>query len=268
MKKLYIFLLLACFSFTGFSQILSESFDGSTFPPTGWTLVDEDMDGYNWGQILAADGWSVNTGDGAVLSASYDNVVGALTPDNWLITPQVDLTSVSSATLKWYVYAEDQAWADEHYRIAVSTNGTAISDFTNKVYSEIVGTSSGYMEKTLDISAFAGSSIYIAFVHDSITDMYVMSLDDISVTSGVGIDENDTKVVMNIFPNPVVDIMTIASSEEMSQMKIYNAVGQEVVSQYIEGKELHYNVSSLEPGVYFVAVEFENGIQTRKIHIK
>ena len=81
-----------------------------------WTIIDSDGDGNNW---------SVNDFDdneGSVLnSASYDNNTGPLTPDNWIITPAINLASSNAPTLYWKAKAQDQLWADENYSVYVST---------------------------------------------------------------------------------------------------------------------------------------------------
>lgn len=55
-----------------------------------WTFLDADGDGYQWGR---ADGLNTYSGEFALMSASYINDVGTLTPDNWAFTPAVKLTS-------------------------------------------------------------------------------------------------------------------------------------------------------------------------------
>ncbi|MEJ6712065.1 MAG: choice-of-anchor J domain-containing protein, partial [Flavobacteriales bacterium] len=81
-----------------------------------WTIVDSDGDGNNWSVI------DFDENEGFVLnSASYDNATGPLTPDNWIITPAINLASSIAPTLYWTAKARDQSWANENYSVYVST---------------------------------------------------------------------------------------------------------------------------------------------------
>ena len=155
-----------------------EGFEGGTLP-TGWLAIDHDGDGYNWiNTIEQGFGFTAHTGDGAMASASYDNTAGALTPDNWLITPPIAI-SASSQLIYWHS-AQDALWADEHYYVKISTTTPDLTSFTNTVFDGV--TPADWEEVTIDLAAYAGQTIYIAFQHCEVTDMFWMKLDDISVT--------------------------------------------------------------------------------------
>jgi hypothetical protein len=64
---------------------------------------------------------------------------------------------------------------------------------------------------------------------------------------------------ISIYPNPVSSILQIAASDETGQtenVKIYSAIGQNVISQTIPnaGKSILVNVESLQKGIYFLQV--------------
>lgn len=136
-----------------------------------WTLVDADGDG---------NGWTTEVFNGAVGSASYINNIGVLTPDNWLISPQMVLPDSSGYLLSWLVGAPDSNYFAEHYGVFVSTTGTATTDFT--LLQQYTMTTHNETAMSLDLSAYAGQSVYIAFRHWNITDVFWMYLDDITVT--------------------------------------------------------------------------------------
>ena len=106
-------------------------------------------------------------------SASYDdsNFV-PLTPDNWLITPLVDLKGVAKA------WCAGLATYDcfEHFAFYVSTTGTDVSDFVP--VSTEYETDNAYRAYTADLSAYEGKKGYIAIRHFNTTDMYYLLLDD------------------------------------------------------------------------------------------
>ena len=195
MKKIFtLFIALMAMSFCAKAQILfTENFDSGM--PTGWTQIDANNDNYGWehssnpasyfaaGTDLSGTGHNASTG--FVLSGSFTNVTqSAITPDNWLITPAINLTA--NSTLKFYVCGQDANYSAEHYGVYVSTtNATSTSSFT-LLNEWTVGSSkaqSPWEEKTIDLSAYTGQTVYIAFRHFNCNDQFVLNLDDVTITA-------------------------------------------------------------------------------------
>ncbi|WP_339751527.1 T9SS type A sorting domain-containing protein [uncultured Winogradskyella sp.] len=65
-----------------------------------------------------------------------------------------------------------------------------------------------------------------------------------------GIDDNS----FSYFPNPVDDVLTLNSRENISEIKVYNMLGQVVMSQTPNVATRNLNMSRLESGAYFVKV--------------
>ena len=163
----------------GSTEDFFEGFEAGTLP-TGWVTYDEDGDTYNWeNTAIEFDIFEAHDGLYCMTSASYLNTVGALTPNNWLVTPAMDITAASE--LKFWVAAQDADWSDEQYYVKVSTTGNAVADFTETLHDAVSPAAWG--EVTLDLSAYAGQTIYIAFQHADVTDMYFIKIDDVTVTN-------------------------------------------------------------------------------------
>ena len=145
----------------------------------GWTLVDYDGDGYNWLHHIntGSENLTAHSGLGVAYSMSYDNNYGALTPDNWLISPQVPM----GGTVSFWAVGQDDDYAEEHFAIYVSTTGTNISDFT-QISQEFIATDT-YTQYTADLSSYTGTG-YVAIRHFNITDMFYLNVDDITITGG------------------------------------------------------------------------------------
>ncbi len=144
--------------------ILRESFEGTLFPPLGWTVIDNNNDSKGWlrntnnaptGQVVP------HTGVAAAGLDVYAGNPGQISYDDWLITPQMiwqdgDLFSF------WIKRLANQA--GQKWRIAYSTSGTDPSNFT--VIDEIIDPSIGYTEKSYDMSQYGllnGEHYYMAF---------------------------------------------------------------------------------------------------------
>ncbi len=136
--------------------------------PTGWTAIDADGDGNNWYV------WVLTLEDGStqitLSSNSYINNYGALTPDNWIITPQTTL----GAEVNFDAWGQDPSYAAEHFQVYVSTTGTAVADFV-PVSEEIVatGVQTNY---SFDLGPYAGEQGYIAIRHFNCSDEYILNV--------------------------------------------------------------------------------------------
>ncbi len=136
----------------------------------GWRIYDADGDGYNWGYA------QTSTSGYVLSSASYENNVGPLTPDNWLISPEVTL----GGTLKFDAWGQDASWAAEHFAVYVCTNPDweSIDEFV-QLSDELIanGTQTTY---EFDLSAYEGNGC-IAIRHFNITDMFRLNVDNFGV---------------------------------------------------------------------------------------
>lgn len=197
MKKIITFVVcfLAMMFGVNAQYLLQEGFETGTLP-TGWVTVDADADGYTWegsanpasyfqaGTDLSGSGH--NSSNGFVISGSYSNVShSALTPDNWLITPAINLTA--NAILSFWVCAQDARYAEEHYGVYISTTaGMNPADFT-LLYEETIDVNGGaktqgvWKWKTIDLSSYTGQTVRIAFRHFNCSDMFVFNLDDVEI---------------------------------------------------------------------------------------
>ena len=158
----------------------------------GWTAVDSDNDGYGWvlgsavGGVYLDEGSTAtdgHTGTGLVVSGSYTNVTGsALTPNNWLISPQINELGGS---FSMWAKAQQAAYPAEHFGIYVSTTGTNPSDFT--LLDEWTLTSTNWKQFSVDLGLYTGQSGYIAVRHFNCTDQFLIKVDDFELDTEASI---------------------------------------------------------------------------------
>jgi hypothetical protein len=164
MKKLSLFLLFTFTSIQGFSQFY-EGFEGDSFPPAGW-LVTGSGTSFTPPIVWTKTGQS-NTGNWAAYMTRY-NIGTGNTSQDWLITPQI---SVSSFNDKLFFSSRTTLAGNQGtlYQVRVSTNSnpanlnnfTIIQQYTEN---EINTTYNVFKENSIDLDAFAGQNIHIAFV--------------------------------------------------------------------------------------------------------
>ena len=169
----------------------------------GWETIDADGDGYNWRITtdIMGPGYGHNGSRYCVISQSFNNdTIGALTPDNYLVTSEKYLIKDGSQ-LSFYVCAQDATWSAEHYGIAISTTGNSSPEDFTMIWEETLTAKDrsalrlqdnsrngskpqgAWYHKKLDLSEYAEQEIYIAFRHFNCTDQFYIDVDDISLVS-------------------------------------------------------------------------------------
>lgn len=227
-----------------------------------WLNLDNDGDGFTWYTTLGST-LSAHDGNGTYASASFDNGTGSvLYPDNWLITPQIVIPA-EGASLKWWTAAQDGSYPADHYEVMISTTGTDAANFTS-IFEETL-TTDEWLERSQSLANYAGQTIRIAFVHDNCSDAFVMKIDDISVTAGVGINEFDNSVT--VFPNPATNVLNVTASSNISLVEVYNMMGQKVASFDANDTNTQINASALTNGIYMLRINTENGTVNQKVTI-
>ncbi len=184
------------------NTFFQETFESNSFATNGWVLTDADGDGFNWG---ISSGLTSHTGSYCAGSNSWINTSGPLTPNNWMGSKAIDLSAAAGTIiLEYWVRAQDQTWPSEHYGVYASTSGNKPADFLGangtKLFEETVvkGTDAAnklYVKRSLDLSAYVGGSVYIAFRHFDCTDMFILDIDDIIVFQSTVTDVGITGVV-------------------------------------------------------------------------
>ena len=177
----------------------------------GWTNIDADGDGHVWYHSSEAGNHSTaaidsHSGTGHLMGESYCNAGGALTPDDYLVSPQM-YAATNHSMISFWACAQDASYAAEHFGVAVSTtSNTSASAFTTiqewTLSAKGGGKPSGlgrgnravaagdWYNFTCDLSAYAGQQIWVAIRHFGCTDQFIMCLDDVLIgEAGKGVAE-------------------------------------------------------------------------------
>ena len=246
---------------------LSENFDSSETLPVGWTTFI----GANG--LGTAQNWTISqvryASPGNSAFVRYENVTGGLTQD-WLVTPQIDLTNYTSSTLTFSGGQQYTAAYFTIYTIRVSTTSpTSIASFTTvATYSE--ADFSGIVDgapllasdlKTVDLSAYDGQQIYVAFVMEQDDDDNWF-VDDVNITGTLSVQEF-TSNQFSMYPNPTTGLMTVSSRTAISKIEVFNVLGGRV--KMIENSK-KIDLSELSAGTYIAKVTTVDGnTQNQKI---
>ncbi len=134
------------------NELFSYDFNNGTME--GWRTIDQDGDGENW-RMAYYEGVD---GTACIISDTYSG--GDLYPDNFIVT-ETAYEITNGCELSWLTRPYDASFSDEHYAVVVSTDNTT---FTN-VWEETLTPSYSFSERTLDLSAYAGQTVYVGFRH-------------------------------------------------------------------------------------------------------
>lgn len=151
-----------------------ENFEGSF----DWETLDEDGDGMTWEVKYWTDGLYF---DGSKAAVSYSWLDEVLYPDNWMISPEFEIGE-GQKYLSYFTASANQgagADIDEHWQVIVIPEGMDISD--GIVVDEQTMTTAKVTEYIVDMSAFAGETVRLAFRHFDCHDEYTLIIDGIGV---------------------------------------------------------------------------------------
>ena len=255
-----------------YQTLFEEGFEGGI--PSTWTTVDEDNDGFSW-EIL---GTTPHSGSLAVSSASYDYMNGdALNPDNWLVTPAITLTANNSLT--YYVNAQDADYAAEHYGVYISTTGNIVPNDFSLLFEETMTASPGkpvanpapamfrsggpqyaqgtWYERTVDLSAYSGQTVYLAFRHFNCSDWFILNLDDVKIVTPVSagsltynVYEGSQQIAAGLTQPAYVLSDVAAGTHSYCVTAVYNGTNESesvcVDATVVALGDLHRPVSKLE----------------------
>ena len=256
-KKIFIF-LAALLATTGVKAVQTWDFENGL---EDWTVIDANNDGVTWTLTSAIPTtWtyysSLNldwfrSGSDAVCSGSYINGIGALSPDEYLVSPLFYATSGSY--ISFWVTAVDASYPAEHFGVFVSTESNdnpddfeMVQEWTLTASRQYAGARSNVPRRamgnwylyTADLSDYQGQQIYVAIRHFDCSDQYVMAVDDIEI-EGLSGDPHD--IVAGTSEHGTLTFLV--DGEEVEGETVQAAPGQEVtVVVNVEGNYLSSSV--------------------------
>lgn len=144
-----------------------------------------------------------------------------------------------------YGFTTDLLDMDENY-MSYSTNTWM---FTQDQASEMTATLNGY-RSSLKNSISNGTTV------------------NCTGTVTTDITEYLNELSVNVYPNPSKEKLTILSSDKLiTQVCIYNILGEEIYKESVNMKQLLINTSNFSAGLYSIEIQTSDGIVVKKILI-
>ncbi|WP_177761741.1 choice-of-anchor L domain-containing protein [Flavobacterium sp. I3-2] len=171
MKRILLLFFLAI-SFFANAQVFQENFNSGI--PSTWIITNNGVGlGQSWMNSPAS------LGNNTTVAAMVANETGtAANPvQDWLITPQVNLTGVTNPQLV-FVGKTTPVGPNRNsvLKVMISTTGTAPSNFTHlQTFTESfsgatspISPNANFNLKTLNLTGYANQNVYIAFVMENV----------------------------------------------------------------------------------------------------
>ena len=191
----------------------------------GWERIDHDGDGRNWDvgtQLWYYENPAYCHSGVQCIGSASDTGYGALTPDNWVYSPEFTVPD-DGAILTWWVASLHNTKCAEHYSVYIEedfSDESKLDDLTpvfSETLDEIIPTF-GYNERIIDLKDYAGKTVRMAFRHHDCTAQYLLLIDDAFV-----------------FTNEKWDVTTSINGHQLDKSEIvsreyFNAAGQRVES--------------------------------------
>jgi hypothetical protein len=174
----------------------TEGFEGGL---NGWNVLTVNADGGEWihsSQNLGGYDYSTHAhgGTGFAMCYSFVDYVGAFNTDSYIYTPE-KYSIVNGSTLTFFADNANDSYPENFSVVIATADNPTASDFTQVWSGSAKGTSDGaamrhinnrydnWRSHSIDLSAYAGQTVYIGF-HDVNYDMYEVWIDDVELSTG------------------------------------------------------------------------------------
>ena len=191
-----------------------------------WSTVNGSSDGMPWFTTNSSSSLIAHSGNAMAVSVSYYS--GAMHANAWLISPKFILPTIGTGdtlNLSWW-HKVSSNYPTELYDVMLSTTTDDTAAFTTTLLAVNPDSTSDWVNKVVDMSAYAGQSVYIAFHHHDSYDQNYLLIDDIALTIGAA-------------PAPLPDTLTVTFAVNDATMG--TTVPAPGTYQYISGDTLSFS---------------------------
>lgn len=262
--KKHVFIVLLLASAIGTNAQIStfpwtETFEDSSPTRAAWTQIYE-VNNMSWTYATTP-----STGGGVGTSTPYEGLKFAnypATSHNFdktkLVSPVLDLSGYSSPSVSFYFrnpyWNPDQNWLRVFFRISATDPWVQVAEFHSNV---INWTSSGPI-------SFPNTAYQIAIECE--TDYgYSTTVDALTIAATVLSNDEFSRKTISYYPNPTENILNFSSTEIVSEISVFNVLGQKVMETKVNSTQGQIDISNLASGNYVVQGNTETGSQVYKI---
>jgi len=259
----------------------SEGFEGSAYPPYGWTISNPDGS-LTWEKTTAAS----HSGKASVVMRNLAYAVNGRADD--LISPVFSIRNTDSAFLSFYVAAAVQSDPDgsntywDTLQVLISQDcgqtftplyakwGKTLITDSVPVTGSFIPTATQWRKDSIDLGAYIGKGNFQLVFRNISNFENNIYLDDINLsTHNINPRLKEEKVL--VVPNPTTGNLLVEFLEvtpDLLGVSVYSSIGQLIIyktTAQITNNRLRFNLANEPNGVYFVKILYRNKAITKKI---
>ncbi|MCF8379544.1 MAG: choice-of-anchor J domain-containing protein [Bacteroidales bacterium] len=251
-------------------------------------VIEEEGFNASWGnwELVNVAGWQEwdrlnqygpdNTNCAAI--SGYDYGTGQNVENNdWLISPPMNFNNYVHERITFY-NAKNYNGPDMELKISTNYNGDGEpqnATWTSLPYIKSDGDFNWVASGEVDLSAFDGENVYVAFHYTCTTSQSAnWEVDIIKIIGKQVLGINPNSILMpevKLYPNPMDDYFTVhQDSDYFSRYEIKSLDARTAISGKLNGLFSEINVSELKAGIYFISlIHEESGLSyTEKLIVK
>jgi hypothetical protein len=247
----------------------TESFD-AVANPNCWTTALI-TGATNWAPDTANDGVPAPRTGTRFAGKSWDGNDNAL-----LISPAYDLSaySTSQTAINVWIYRSANGIATDRITFYANTSNnltgaTQLLDIPLPITEAPTVASAGWYNYMVDVPLTfnTGGNFYIIAQgrNSSSFSSYGIGFDDYALELSALSSDSFDKSSFVAYPNPVKDVLYLSYKTEISNVRIVNLLGQEVLNTKTNTNDVQVNMSALTAGAYIVNITVEDTVHTIKV---
>ena len=182
--------------------------------------------------------------------------------NTWFYTNAIDLTAGTNYTIS-YKYGNNNVSFTEKLKVAYGTSENAAA-MTNPLANHPTIADDTLTLNSVDFSPAVSGAYYFGFNAYSDANQFYLFVDDISITVSLGTTDFNTSK-FKVSPNPVKDILTIGYDKTISNVAVYNLLGQQVSVRTVNTDQTQIDMSNLSSGTYILKITSEALTQSIKV---
>lgn len=273
---------------------LNEGFEGSDFPPPGWTLLQSGDFYTAWEQdnSIALTGSNSATAFNTILI--FDNLSRA----DALVTPPVNVAAMNAPLLSFDVsfsydrytppyFTADVDFADtlevlastdcgSHFSSIYRKGGAELATFANPVINPLnlnslfpVPADSNWRHETIDLNAWKTSGSPVIFKFNYISGLGgAINIDNVYVGANTAVAEVKKNVPV-VAPNPAHDLLWVSlENASLIRLELYDMSGRILLQKLASGQgqhQLQLSTADLPEGLYLLHITSSEGSFVRKV---
>ena len=266
------------YPYTNFGTNVDYKTDG-TAPSTDATIGNiqvvesQNFDDYSFGNwtkisVIGDQEWiidSIHGVDGSPCTKMSGYAGSSNENEDWLISPMLDLDTFTAANI---AFANAMNYSGNDLELKVSTDYDGGGDpnsatWTNLSFEMSGGGWSWVESGTVDLTAYIGPSVYVAFFYTSTTDgSATWEIDNIVIKGETEVGINNTSDIaarISVFPNPTSGMVQISKSiDGFSHVSIMAITGSVVKEAELNSEISTLDLHDLESGIYFITFSDKN----------